>query len=363
MKKILLLLSCYILLAFIFVHKTEAQKDTTLTFFALPLLEGENYSPGNIYVSVHYSPLFSKPIESIKDDWRIDKLKTILSALKSSKKELYILNSNKYDTTIEESYKFYNVFVPHANEFSLFCSIEIGDYHIYFVHLQDGFPLMTFCLKDAGSNSMNSPSILNNPLITALADAINKTYKYPKEFNILKKIPHKNTKITIDSIFGNNQKDISFYFDIYNVSFNCNEVNDSTNTYPQTMIPYLNFYKKSLELIRHENLDEYLSLFSEESKTRISASIKKANLKEIRFYKDYKASFNKIIKVIDLGNQKLLYVTKNINPKGRPRVFQKIYLKEDYKNNNKISIINENNEFYLDDLLKVPLFYNQIFKN
>ena len=348
---------CILIVSILVSLQGWPQPKKSPSFFNLAIQAEEEDMPGTAYMSVDYTSLGMISMRNYQgSDEQLTTLAKMITELSKQNESAYYKLSNPKDTTLAGSYSFYSTFLPHADNPKVVCKVKLGDYSIFYLKLEEGFPLMTFCLKKVNGRWLNTPFIMEHPAVIAMTDAINKSYLYPSKFKATSKLPvPKNTKIRFDSVFGDPNFGLNFYMNIYKVSYNTKNKNDSTNSYNNALKPCLDFYANALGLLDQGKLDSYYLTLSPGSKDRIRKTLNESDNNGLEYFKAFKSSFSKVVYVIDLGEVKLLLAQ---NPFfGGKKFYQKIYIRMQPKPN----WINEQSEFYLDDLLRLPAFKSLLF--
>ncbi len=241
-----------------------------LTSFVLPIdREGETYSSA-AYVSAKYTIAGRVPIKNYQgNDAGIKKLSELIGYVRDDKQKAYKDISATTDTTLDQSFGFYKVFLPRSQAPVLYGTAYVGNYSFYYVELDEGIPLMAFALENIDGTYFNHPDMINVPAATALTSAINMSYLMPQEFQSTTAVLNKNMVITIDSVFGDRRNPLLFSIDTAHVYYNVPDKADTANVYNAKYQAVLGHYKNALEVIGNDDLDGFYAFFSEESSTRI----------------------------------------------------------------------------------------------
>ena len=357
MKQHLLILCSCLLLTMVCVAQTGNEK---LTYFNLSVLIEEDEVPSGIFVSVKYEDGGMVMLKGYNgNDAATAKVSEILGYTMSNNFNGYKNVSKSSDSTIENSYQFYNVFTSHSANPRLFGKAIIGKYVLLYVELEEGIPLVVFLLEQNGNSYINYPLMSEHPAITALTDAVNKTYLYPDLFKLQKDIPARKITVSFDSSLQLRNSGFAFYLDVDQVIFNTADNKDTSNVYPGKYKEALGHYRKMLGLLASENIAAFYTGLSPKSATRLDNSFKMsggAKGNALRFFKNDKTAYSSVMSVADLGSTKLLFVT---SPKHQKvKTIRRVYIApvED-----EIKWANENMEFYLDDLWRTNEFRTAVF--
>ena len=327
-------------------HPALGQQSSSLSFFRLPVLADSTYLPGDAYVSCRYYALKKIPLKNYKgSDPAIAKLSLIIKHTGLNEKTAYLNLSDNSDTTVSNSFEFYNFFTSKSASPQLISKIETGIYTVFFVLLEEGFPLMTFCVLRQGNTFLNHTALLYHPAIAAIAAAVNHSYSFPAEAAPVSSIPAKNSKIGF-GIPGDPENSIAFYFDLVPIHASCDSM--ITGTLPAERALYCH----ALASLKSGDFENYYKALSESGRQSVKESLEGLPQKDIEAYQRYKSSYSFLNNAIDLGPLKLLLVSDPRNDD--PTAYRSIYLGKDGKG--AIKWMNENHEFYLDDLLRTPEF-------
>jgi hypothetical protein len=345
------------LLVFFIGNLNISQGQPNLSFFKLPVLEDSVYKPGEAYVSCNFQSFNRLSIKNYTGhDEEIHALSVLLKFISSGGQTGYMAASDNTDSTLINSFNFYNFFVPHSKNPSLICRIGIGNYKIFFVRLEDGFPLITFCLLQKGNSLLNHPSILQHPAITALTQAINTAYRENSRFKPLTRIPQKNTRIYFDTAFNDYSRSFAFYFDMAKPNVYCNSLYDSMQPVIPASTAVIGFYCRQLKNLSSRSVDKYLANLSERSKIDVKASIKNISQDGMDYFIKFNSSDSLVSRIIDLGQIKLLLAK---NPKNeQQKHFHTVYI---ISSNKGMKQMNVNHGFYFDDLLLTKEFENVLY--
>ncbi len=338
----------------------NAQVSDGLSYFNLSMLNENDDMPSQAFVSVNFHKTSVINLESYSgNDADITKLSLLIKDILSDNKNGYLNASEPSDTTVGNSFEFYKLFVSHSKKPKLFYTTEFGMYKLFYVELEQGIPLIVFCFEKTQNGLKNNPIITEHPGVAALIDAVNKTYLLPGKFKVQKNIPVKNTVIKFDSVYDHPSNGLSFYFDLQKVKFDINDEKDSTNVFDKKQEKVLNFYRTVIKKLKTGGMPGYYSNLSAESKQRLEESFKLANNSEegLNYYKKFISSYSYVFSILDLGEIKLLYANNSNNNKNI--VVRKVYILEGNKG---MKIINENSEFYFDELLRTNEFRKVIFE-
>lgn len=345
-----------ILISFLFTVwavAAQAQGEMKLTYFPLPVMNETDAVRSEAYVSTDFREMGAIALKSYAgNDPEVAMLAKMISDFYEENKSAYMKMSDKRDTTLENSYGFYQMFVSHSPAPVLHYQVKAGDYSIFFVHLQRGFPLMTFALRNKGGELVNNPAVLQHPAIAAMADAVNKSFLDPARFKAVTQIAGKSLNVSFDSSFGGGGHQLRFYFDYRSVSYDVNKPDDSTTVYGAQDKGVLEFYAQTLKVLKAGQHEVYLSQLSADSRRRIQESFKLSGINErsMSDFRKYKTSASKVTGILDLGAVDLLFAEQ---PSSSRRRRQTVYIIE-YKG--QYQWINENFEFYLDDLMRTTEF-------
>lgn len=339
------------------IPESSAQSKSNLTYFSMPVQVEDDDVPSVAYLSVFYRIHKSVSLLTYTgDDPNIQFLSRLIISLQNKQQSDYLKLSLKKDTSLQGSYEFYSTFIPNSKNPVLLCEAEVGIYKIFYVRLEENYPLMAFCIRNQGAELLNNPVILEHPAIVALNDAINKAYLYPSLFKRgAKQPPNTNISIHYDSLWEDPAKPLTFYMKVEPLHYNSKNSIDSQNYYAAIYKPYLDFYSNTLNQLNAGDMDTYLNSLSLPSRERLSGALKESGEYGKNYYIRYKNSFNIVKRIIDLGQVKLLLAEN-------PEYTSKMYMKKIYILGGKeMKIVNENFEFYFDDLIRLPEFRNAIF--
>ena len=289
-------------------------------------------------------------------DKEIKTLSKTISFLSDGNREGFLNICDTQDTSVVEAYNFYSIFLPRSENPKVSARLDLGEFKIYFVNLQEGFPLMTFCLRSTRGKVLNHPLIMDHPSVVSIINAINKHHASPDEYVILKSPKIDNFSVVrYDTIYGRGIEPLEFYFDISKVIFRTEVAYDSSNVFETKYDKILHTYKKIIMEFEEGLFDSYFNILSKESRDRIGKNLVNASSENRAHFTHYKSSFNKVVRIIDLGETKILltqnstmYDTRDVLP---------IY----FRDNNQINWINEQFMFYLDDLMETEEFKAAIF--
>jgi len=335
-----------------------AQNESRLTYFNLSIQAEEEDLKANSFVSAYFTPLNLISINSYSGtDQGLVTLAKIIKSLASSKQSDYSDYSYKKDTTIISSYSFYSTFVSHSTNPEVYGRVSLGIFNIYYVKLEDGFPLMAFSFRNQNGNYLNNPEILELPATIALTDAINKSFLYPKIFKPQNKLNSVSnyTIVRFDTINNEFCEGFEFFLNISNVSFNTIDSRDTASVFDKRFKTVLEFYRLTLTYLSEGNIDKYYQSLSIESKQRIYSTLNESGDIGLNYYKKYKSSFSQVFKIIDLGDVKLLLVANPLFKK--VKAAQYVYIRTGAE----LKWINENQEFYFEDLLRTEKFIKVLY--
>lgn len=327
--------------------------------FRLPVeIEDDAYTSSS-YVIADYTKLKDQPL--LKDytgnENDIRALSDIISSINNDNLSKYKKVSSPSDSTIEESFGFYRIFIPLSENPKLHSTVKVGNHQLYFVKLDEGIPPIIFCLQKDGNTYLNNPVLLDQTATTALTSAITMNYVMPEEFGITGKFPASNFVISFDSIGGMPARPTKFLFDTTHVYFNVLDIADTGNYYPPRYKAILEHYRKTLRLLSKDDLEGYYTMFSDESRSRLEKSFAMSNNSKeaLEYYREYKTSYSLVTNIIDLNKVQVLLVT---NPEHDyvKTVLTVYMLQED----NNVKWINENKVFYLDDLFRTHEFQRML---
>lgn len=351
MKKYFLLFICQLSFLSAFCQAT--------TYFKLPVYVEENAFASAAYVSAIYNVMAKKI--SLKNysgnDAGITHLSAIIKSISDNDLSVYKKASVKSDTTVEEGFGFYRIFISRSKDPKLYSVAQAGNYSFYYVELEQDIPLMVFSIEKKGNVYLNHPEILDRPVATALTTAISLSYLSPKEFKPLTVKPDGNMVIAMDSIME--ESGINFIMDTVHTYFNTLDINDTANFYDARYKKVLEHYRQTLALLAQKDLKGYYSMFSDESKNRIikSFEMSKNTDEAIQYYVKFKTSYTLVSNIIDVGKIKILVVS---NPAHQiVKSFFIVYMFDDGK---EIKWVNENMMFYLDDLFRIRQFQDVLIQ-
>jgi hypothetical protein len=330
------------------------QTNENITYFNMSVLNESNELPSGIYVSAVYKLMDKLPIKSYKgSDPAILRLAEVVNYATDNNKNSYVRVSKKNDTTVENSLMFYNLFMSHSPDPKLYATATIGRYMLLYVEVHEKSNLVVFAFEKNQGTYLNYPFFSEHPAVTALSDAVIKTYMRPDLFSAEKSIPGKNTVISFDSSMQQANTGFAFYLDIDSVKFDAHDQNDTANQYDKKYKPVLSHYRNTLKALQDENISKYYMAFTEQSKARIVQSFRMsggAKGDALKYYKRDKTGYSNVSSIVDMGNTKLLLTTNTAYKTGMRR---RVYIATV---ENELKWVNEHMEFYMDELFRTPEF-------
>jgi len=340
------------LVAILFVNSCPAQTTPGLTYFHLPVTAEKEYLPVDAFVAIRYFGTDSAKLKNYTGtNKEITMLSSIFSYIYSDNKAAFMKASDKADTMAKGVFEFYKYFVSHSKDPTLLYQAQVGIYNVFFVRLELGYPLMTFCLENNAGHLLNNPQVLQHPAVVALTEAVNKMYLFPGKFQPQNTIPAANKVISFDSAFKDPAKGLAFYCNIERIKYNISDTADTANHYNAAYTPALNFYRQTIAALVAGNMEKYYSMLA----TDISVALKKSfkmtgsEKESIEHYKQYESYQRNVNGILNMGDIKIIFVAdtsgSNLN------AAQKNYL---LQTNNKMEWLNS--EYYLDVLLATKEF-------
>ncbi len=330
-------------------------------FFKLPVDVEDDAYASSMYAVADYTKTAGQT--SLKNysgnDADIRVLSKIIDAVNNEKRGDYNMLSDPADTTAEGSFDFYRIFLPRSKDPRLHSTVRVGNRTLYFVKLDVAIPPIVFCLVNKNGNYLNNPLFLDQKVTTAITTGVVMNYVMPEEFNITKDMPASNLVVYYDSVMGVATASTRFMLDTAHVYFNLQDVADTANYFDPKYKAILEHYRKTLKLLDEENLEGYFNMFSAESSERLKKSfaMSKDKAEALSYYKKYKNSYSIVTGILDLDKVQILLVTNS--DEYQIKKVQTVYMLQEDK---QVKWINENKEFYLDELLRTEEFQNVLIE-